>query len=96
MGNPIGILADIQAISDDSAELAKDQADLMVLQAQVDSKAAEIESDTTASTAANQKLSDDLVASGPVYVLNPDSTVSLYQFSAVPPGFMITTAKLAD
>jgi len=91
----MSILADINAISESSAELASDQADLAALQLQVAGKVAEIENDSTASAQADAALSTDLAASGPVFVLGADGNVKVYSFSDQPPGYMIVTATPA-
>jgi len=84
----MGLLADIQAISSDSAKLATDQAALTASQAAVTA-------DTAASAAADSQLSTDLQAAGPTFVPNADGTVSVYSFAATPPGYTIVVAKPA-
>ena len=88
----MGVLADIQAISTDSAQLAADQATLSALQAQVDAAQAAIAADTSAATQADATLSADLQVSGPVFTANLDGSVSVYQFATTPPGYTITKA----
>ena len=93
----MGVLADIQAISTDSAQLAADQATLSALQAQVDAAQAAIAADTSAATQADATLSADLQVSGPVYVPNiSDQSVTVYQFATTPPGYTIIKAVLAS
>ena len=88
----MGILADIQAISTDSASLAMDIAALAALETSIDADTAAIAADTATVATANTQLSTDLQTTGPVFVVNDDGSVSVYQFSASPPGYTITTA----
>lgn len=88
----MGILSDIQAISTASTKLAVDQATLAQLQVQVAAATDAITGDTTASGQADARLSADLQAGGPVYTPNDGGSVSVYQFSANPPGYTITKA----
>lgn len=92
----MGILADIQAISDDSAKTATDQATFDALGIQLKAAQDAIANDTAASTTANAALSTDLQASGPVFVLNSDGSASVYQFADTPPGFTIVKATPAS
>jgi hypothetical protein len=91
----MGLLADIQAISAASAQLATDTATLAVDQAAVDAAAAAIAADQSGSGAADAQLSTDLQASGPAFVLNADGTANVFAFAATPPGYTITVAKPA-
>ena len=91
----MGILADIQAISDDSAKLATDQATIDGLTNQLAAAQTAIATDTTGSAAANAQLSADLQTSGPQFKPNPDGSVNVYQFATTPPGYTITVAQPA-
>jgi hypothetical protein len=89
----VGVLADIQAITADSATLATDQGTLQGLQSQVTTLQAQIAGDSGTVTAADTQLSTDLQAlPGPVFVTNPDGSVSVYAYSPAPPGFTIVNA----
>jgi hypothetical protein len=92
----MGVLADIQAISSDSAQLATDQASLADLTTKVAAAQAAIAADQTASNGADGQLSTDLQASGPAFVLNADGSASVYEFASVPPGYTITVATPAS
>ena len=89
----MGILADIEAISEGSAKLATDQATLNADRAAVEAQQEMVANDTAANLAADAMLSSDLQAiGGPVFVLNEDGSVAIYQYAGTPPGYTITKA----
>ncbi len=91
----MGFKADVAQITAASDELARDQGDLVVAKAAVAAKEAEIAEDEGASSAANDKVSSDLVG-GPRFILKDDGTVDVYAHADVPPGFTITNVTPAD
>lgn len=87
------IADDIAAISADSVKLATDQGDVVSAQTALAAAQAIVDADNTAISAADTTLSTALqAATGPVFVGNADGSVSVYAFSALPPGFTITVA----
>ena len=90
------ILADINAISAGSAQLATDTATLNLDTAAVTAQQAAVASDATANATADAQLSSDLMDHGKaVFVLNADGTASVYQFATTAPGYIITAADPA-
>ncbi len=91
----MGFKADVALVSDASMELARDQGDLLLLQASVAAKQAEIEGDTGAINTANDTVSTDLIP-GPKFILKEDGSVDVYAHADVPPGFTVTNVQPAD
>ena len=80
---------DIAAITATSTALATAQGNLVAAQQAVDADLSQVTTaDTTLATALQ-------TANSPAFVLNADGSVSVYAFSAQPPGFTITTAQPA-
>ena len=90
-----GELAAIQAISADSAKVATDQGAVVTAQAALTAAQAVVANDSTSVTADDTTLSNLLNNTPGVYVVNPDGTASIYQFSALTPGFTIITVPAA-
>ena len=91
----MGFKADVAALTPAAEELARDQGDLVVQKAAVAAKEQEIADDEGAISAANDKVSADLV-NGPKFILRDDGTIDLYQHADTPLGFTITNIPPAD
>ncbi len=92
----MGLLADIQALSTASVQLATDTAAVAAAQVSLASLQATVASDTAAGSTADATLSADLKTSGPAYTVNADGTASFYAFSDMAPGYTIVVAALAS
>jgi len=92
----MGVLADVQKISADSTAQATALANLQAAQAAVTPLQAAYDAFGGTIGADDQQLSSDLQAlPGPVFVTNPDGSVSVYAYSSAAPGFTIVVAQPA-
>ena len=90
------VLDDINAITADSVQLATDQANVVAAQVVLSAAQATVTADMTTATMADQTLSTALQMVGPVFVVNADGSASIYQYSALPPGYTIIMAQPAS
>jgi hypothetical protein len=92
----MGVLADIAKISSDSTAQATALGALQAAQATETSAQAAYDAFGGTISADDQQLSTDLQAlPSPVFVTNADGSISVYSYSASPPGFTILTAQPA-
>jgi len=93
---PNTIADDIAAINADSTQLATDQGVVVAAQTALSNAQAVVDADNTTITVADTTLSTALQTAGvPVFVANADGSVSVYAYSASPPGFTITVVQPA-
>lgn len=93
----MSVLAAIQAITTDSAQLATDQGAVTAAQNALAAAQAVVANDTSTVTAADNDLSTALQGTpGAATVDTTNNVVTIYQWSSATPGYTITTMPIAS